>query len=72
MSKNKKKLAKDEEVIKAYKGKNKKCIWLNTSKEIVLKRMAKDGIPVSRYHFDFEPPTYDEGWDEIIIIQEEN
>ena len=60
------------ELLKAYKGNDKRCIWLNTPKSVVLERMAKDGIPVTQEHFYFEPPTYSEGWDEIIVIGENN
>lgn len=58
------------ELLKAYKGKDRKCVWINTPKSIVLERMAKDGISVTQEHFYFEPPTYSEVWDEIIVIGE--
>lgn len=53
-------------LINAYCGSGLKCIWLNTS----------DNIRRSRPGWDkwcdkpFEPPTYEEGWDEIIIIKD--
>lgn len=47
----------------AYKGEGKRCIWLDTPLEIRKKRPM--------YHpcigLNFIPPTYEEGWDEIII-----
>lgn len=55
-------------LIQAYNGKGFKCIWLNTP----------DEVRQSRHGWDkwcdrpFEPPTYDEGWDEIIIIEDNN
>lgn len=58
------------ELLKAYKGNNKICIWLNTPKSVVLERMVKDSIPVTQEHFYFEPPTYAEGWDEIVIMRD--
>lgn len=54
----------------AYKGNGRRCIWLNTPEAIVRERMLHDGIPILLRHFDFEPPTLDEGWDEIIRIGE--
>lgn len=60
------------ELLQAYKGKGSKCIWLDTPESLVRERLRKDGIPISHRHFDFEPPTLDEGWDEIIIIRGEN
>ena len=55
-------------LIDAYKGQGKRCIWLDTPLEVRKKR------PMWRpYHgFEFEPPTLDEGWDEIIIIRGDN
>ena len=52
----------------AYKGNGRRCIWLNTPEAIVRERMLHDGIPIPLRHFDFEPPTLDEGWDEIIRV----
>lgn len=57
-------------IAEAYKGK-KVCIWLNTpldeciarenrGRQKGLFRICADG---------FEPPTYAEGWDEIIVIR---
>lgn len=43
----------------------KKCIWLDTPIEV--KRSRHGYSPHCEY--DFEPPTLDEGWDEIIIIR---
>lgn len=60
------------ELLKAYKGKDRKCVWINTPKSIVLERLANDGIFFTQEHFYFEPPTYSEGWDEIIVIEETN
>lgn len=57
------------ELLQAYKGKGSKCIWLDTSEQLVKERLKKDGIPMLSSHFYFEPPTLDEGWDEIVIIR---
>lgn len=57
-----------ETLIKAYNGSGCKCIWLNTSQEIRQKR--KGWHKGCDYYF--EPPTLDEGWDEIIIIEDNN
>lgn len=55
-------------LIESYKG-VKRCIWLDTSEEVVKERMMNDRIPISKHHFDFDPPTFEEGWDEIVIIR---
>lgn len=60
------------ELLQAYRGKGSKCIWLDTPEPLVRDRLKKDGIPIPHRHFDFEPPTFNEGWDEIIIIRGEN
>ena len=58
------------DLVKAYKGDYAKCIWLNPPKHIVEEHAKKRKIPITKYHMNFEPPTYDEGWDEIIIIED--
>lgn len=50
------------ELLKAYKGK-KVCIWLDTPLEV---REKREGYIKHRDYF--EPPTLEEGWDEIIKI----
>ena len=52
----------------AYKGNGKRCIWLDTPLEVRSKRPNFHMYS----HMTFEPPTYSEGWDEIIIIGENN
>ena len=51
----------------------KVCIWLDTSLEECLEREAnyrKRPLGMVRsHHRSFEMPTYDEGWDEIIVIR---
>ena len=50
------------------------CIWLNTPLEECMRRENRGRTSfVLQNCFDFfEPPTLDEGWDEIIIINNEN
>lgn len=55
-----------ERLIKAYRGNGFKCIWLNTP--LVVRKTRKGWDKFCDFHF--EPPTYSEGWDEIIIIGE--
>lgn len=57
-----------ERIIKAYGGDGFKCIWLNTPQEIRRTRRGWD----KRCDFTFDPPTYSEGWDEIIVIGEDD
>ena len=47
---------------------NKICIWLDTPQEV---RQTRKGWRKD-CDFPFEPPTFDEGWDEIIIIRGEH
>lgn len=65
------------ELLKAYAGTGARCIWIDTPLEIIAERSAphfyrhhtKSGTHfVMPKHFD--EPTYDEGWDEIIVIKE--
>lgn len=54
-------------LLNAYQGDGpKKCIWLDTPDEI---RMNRPGF-IKYCDNEFEPPTYDEGWDEIEIIRD--
>lgn len=55
-----------EELLNARKHQWTRCIWLNTPTDVLLQRMGNGRI-VPRH---FEPPTYSEGWDEIIVIGE--
>lgn len=52
----------------AYAGR-KVCIWLDTSLEDCLRRENRNRSErlLKMYHRCFQPPSYDEGWDEIII-----
>ena len=54
-----------EKFINAYKGQGKRCIWIDTPLEVRKQR------PMWHLYngLTFEPPSFDEGWDEIIIIR---
>ena len=54
-------------LLNEYKGLQKVCIWLDTPVEMKQSRRGYD----SRCEYPFEPPTLEEGWDEIIIIRGE-
>ena len=54
-------------LIRAYHGRHTKCIWLDTPLEV---RQTREGY--RKHNEYFEPPTYSEGWDEIIIIGDNN
>ena len=51
------------------------CIWLDTPLEECIEReknYRKRPIGIVHAHYrSFEPPTLDEGWDEIIVIKGE-
>ena len=48
-------------LLRAYKGDYTKCIWMDTPTE---RKKTRDGYS-ARCELEFEPPTYDEGWNEI-------
>lgn len=60
-----------KKVLSAYMGDYKVCIWLDTPIEECLRREDRNrGMAIVRNcSMAFEPPTYDEGWDEIIRIR---
>lgn len=60
-----------KKVLSAYRGDHKVCIWLDTSIEECLKRENRNrgAAMVRNCSMIFEPPTFDEGWDEIIRIE---
>lgn len=53
------------ELLRTYKGDGSRCIWLNTPLEIRRERLGWD----KWCDRPFEPPTYDEGWGEIWVVQ---
>lgn len=62
-----------QELLEVCNKNYKKCIWIDTPVEICLQRerngrMRGDHL-VLHHAKTFEPPTLDEGWDEIIIIR---
>ena len=57
------------DLLRAYNGVYAKCIWLNPPKNIIEEHSKKRHIPITKYHMNFEPPTFAEGWDEIIVIR---
>lgn len=53
-------------LLQAYQGEGCKCIWLDTPDEV---RRSREGW--DKYcDKPFEPPTLDEGWDDITIIRD--
>ena len=56
-------------LIEACKEQDKKvCVWINTPYEVCLSRKSKPRFIVEKFYRSFEPPTEDEGWDEIIEV----
>lgn len=53
-------------LIQAYETDRYRCIWMDTPDEVRRSRHGWDK------HCDkpFDPPTFDEGWDEILIVRE--
>lgn len=60
-----------KELINAKDWGNRACIWLDTPVDECVKRTGKSERCVRSYAQMFEPPTIDEGWDEIRIIRGE-
>lgn len=60
-----------KKLAEAYNGNRKVCIWLDTPLDECIKREDRGrGTLITRNCSAlFEPPTLDEGWDEIIIIR---
>ena len=62
-------------LVKASKEKNT-CIWLDVPVDVCVERerngRKRSGQMVIWASEEFEPPTLDEGWDEIIIIRGNN
>ena len=57
-----------KKLLEAVKKDEKKvCIWLNTPIEECIKRENR-GRPRQVVIGPFQPPTLDEGWDEIIVV----
>lgn len=59
-----------KELLKAYKGEKKVCIFLNTPLEECLRREDRHRslMLIKNCAMVLEPPTVSEGWDEVIII----
>lgn len=60
------------ELLDVCKRQKKVCIWIDTPIEECIKRENRDrpSSLVEHHAKIFEPPTLDEGWDEIIRIRE--
>lgn len=54
------------ELIQAYQGEGKRCIFLDTPKSVREERLGRE----IKHDYPFPTPTYDEGWDEIIIVRD--
>ena len=55
----------------AYKGDRKVCIWMDTPLDVCIAREnrgRKNGLHIMCAKA-IQPPTLDEGWDEIIIVK---
>ena len=52
------------------------CIWINTPLDVCIDRELNGrnrSVQMVRWAYErYEPPTYSEGWDEIIIIGEQH
>ena len=64
------------DIINACKSHDRKvCIWLDTPFDECMEReLSYRNRPlgvVGSHHKMFQPPTYEEGWDEIIIIRKD-
>lgn len=61
------------ELANAYKGDKKVCIWLDVPMEECLARenRGRSKLFIRNCAMLFEPPTYDEGWNEIVVMRGE-
>lgn len=50
-------------LVDAYQGDTCICVWIDTTRDVIRSR-----IKIPYPHNTFEPPTFEEGWDEIIRI----
>lgn len=59
-----------KQLCNVYNG-NKICIWLNTPLEECISRENRNRsqLIIKNGYEIFEPPTYKQGWDQIIIIE---
>ena len=57
-----------ESLLRAYKGKGTRCIYLDTPQEVRKTRQGWDKF----CDYPFEEPSLDEGWDEILVLREDN
>ena len=55
-----------KKLLHSYSGTGSKCIWIDTDINIISQRY---GV-FKRPPYPFTAPSYDEGWDEIIVIKE--
>ena len=60
-----------KKLLEAVKGKDTRnvCIWLDVPKDECLRRESRNRNASVITHSPFEPPTLDEGWDEIIHLR---
>lgn len=60
-----------KELVSNVNKKKKICIWLDTPLEECFKRELRERslVLIREACTFFDPPTFDEGWDEIIIIR---
>ena len=55
----------------AYKGGGKVCIWMDTPLDVCIAREnrgRKEGLHIMCAQA-IQPPTLDEGWDEIVVVK---
>lgn len=56
-------------LLEAYHGNAPRiCIWIDTPLDVCIQRESR-GRPQSVVKSPFQPPTLDEGWDEIRIVR---
>ena len=62
-----------KKIAQSYSGTRKVCVWLNTPLEECVRRENRNRATciINNCQALFQPPTCDEGWDEIIVIGEQ-
>ena len=60
-----------KKLLESVKDGKKVCIWIDTPTEECIRREDRGRQPHIVTQLPMQPPTYEEGWDEIVVIRTE-